>query len=360
MERFQDMIGNLLMYHVIIAAIIVVAAYMLTRVAKAILRFICQKIIAKTETDLDDRILAVVLAHVKTAMIVVGFRVAVTEIRKGITANDIGFAQVLDYSASILYVVLVVLAFKILSGVLSEVINWYLDKMTAAGAENLKVTLGPLTRKALSIVVGLIAVIIILDHFGINIGSLLVSLGVGSLAVALAAQDTLANMIAGFVILVDRPFRVGDRIELDGGQVGDVQEIGLRSTKLLNFDNNLIIIPNADLVKGKIINHAYPFHQTRLVLNVGVAYGTDPAKVRRILLDLAAHHPDVLSDPAPEVLFTAMSDSSIEFSLRARVSDFTKGFVAQALLREQAYLAFAREGIEIPFPQRVVHMKSDS
>lgn len=360
MERFQDMIGNPLMYHLIIAAIIVVAAYMLTRVVKAILRFVGRKIIAKTETDLDDRILAVVLAHVKPVMIVVGFRVAVTEIRKGITASDVGLAQVLDYSESILYIILVVLAIKIISGILSEIINWYLDAMTTDGAATLKLTLGPLTNKALNVVIGLIAIIIILDHFGINIGSLLVSLGVGSLAVALAAQDTLANMIAGFVILVDRPFRVGDRIEIDGGQVGDVQEIGLRSTKILNFDNNLIIIPNADLVKGKIINHAYPFHQTRLVLNVGVAYGTDPAKVRRILLDLAANHPDVLSDPVPEVLFTAMNDSSIEFSLRVRVSDFTKRFAAQALMREQAYLAFAKEGIEIPFPQRVVHMKADS
>ncbi len=360
MERFQDMIGDPLMYHVIIAAVIVVAAYMLTRFAKALLRFISRKIIAKTGTDLDDRILAVVLAHVKPVMIVIGFRVAVTEVRKGITESDVGIGQMLDYSESILYIILVVLAIKIISGVLSEIINWYLDAMATDGSANLKLTLGPLTNKALNVVIGLIAVMIILDHFGINIGSLIVSLGVGSLAVALAAQDTLANMIAGFVILVDRPFRVGHRIELDGGQVGDVQEIGLRSTKLLNFDNNLIIIPNSDLVKGKIINHAYPFHQTRLVLNVGVAYGTDPAKVRRILLDLVANHPDVLRDPPPEVLFTAMNDSSIEFSMMARVNDFTKRFGAEALLREQAYLAFAKEGIEIPFPQRVVHMKSDS
>ena len=103
--------------------------------------------------------------------------------------------------------------------------------MSGDGSDNLRRAIGPLTTKTVNFALTFVAIIIVLDHFGINIGSLLVSLGVGSLAVALAAQETIANMIAGFVILVDRPFRIGDRIEVGQGVVGDILAIGLRSTR---------------------------------------------------------------------------------------------------------------------------------
>jgi small-conductance mechanosensitive channel len=248
---------------------------------------------------------------------------------------------------------------KILLGILREVLDWYLDE-AAGGTPSLKKTLGPLAHKVINVLIGLVAVIIVLDHFAINIGSLLVSLGVGSLAVALAAQETLANMIAGFVLLVDRPFRVGDRIEISSGQVGDVQMIGLRSTRILNADHNLIIIPNADLVRGRIINYAYPFNQMRVLLKFEVAYGSDPAKVKRILMEIAGNHPDILKDPHPQVYCTALNESSVQFTLVARCADFSNLFSAETALREQAYHAFLKEGFEIPFPRRVVQMKADA
>jgi small-conductance mechanosensitive channel len=206
----------------------------------------------------------------------------------------------------------------------------------------------------------MVAVIIVLDHFGINIGSLLVSLGVGSLAVALAAQETLSNMIAGFVILIDRPFRVGDRIEVAPGQVGDVKEIGLRSTRVLNFDNNLIVIPNADLVRGRIINYSHPHLEMRVLLRFEVAYGSDPARVRTILLRIAAANPALLKEPPPQVFMTALNDSSVQFTFVGRVGQYSDVFSAETAMREEAYREFAAEGIEIPFPQRVVHMKGNA
>jgi len=358
MEWMNQLLGNELIFHTVVALAIIVVFYAMSGIVRALLRWLAHKIFSRTETLLDDRITAVVLAHVRQLLVVISLHLAVREIRKGISSGDETLDQILDYAEAILYIVVVIIVVKILLGIVGEIIDWYLDRVSVDDSINLKMTLGPLTGKIINTLVGLIAVIVILDHFGINIGSLLVSLGVGSLAVALAAQDTLTNMIAGFVILVDRPFRVGDRIEIQSGQVGDVQEIGLRSTKLLNFDNNIIIIPNAELVKTRIINFAYPFNQMRIMLKLGVAYGTDSEKVRSILLALAAQHPDVLKDPAPEVYFTAMQDSSIEFTLFCRASDFRKRFAAEALLREQAYKRFAEEKIEIPFPQRVVHMKS--
>lgn len=352
--------GNEMWARVVLGAIIVAAFFFLSRVAKFFLYFLGKKVFAKTETVLDDRILEVVLSHTKPLMVLIGLHVAVREIRKGAPPSEVTVNQILDYADAILYLVVVVLALKIVLGIVRVFIDWYLETLSAEGASDLKRTLGPLTHKAVNILIGLVAVIILLDHFGINIGSLLVSLGVGSLAVALAAQDTIANMIAGFVILVDRPFRVGDRIQLANGQVGDVEAIGLRSTRILNQDSNLIIIPNGELVKTQIINHAYPHNQMRVVVKVGVAYGSDSSHVRRILIALASVHPDLLKEPAPQVFCTALQDSAVEFALVARTASYTQTFAAETSLREQIYNALTKEGIEIPFPQQVIHMKADS
>jgi MscS family membrane protein len=347
-----------LVYHSLIAGGIALVFVLLTRWARSFLTWLGHKLIAKTENVLDDKILEVVMANVRPLMIVIGLFVGIREVRKGLGPDDTTVTQLLEYADALLYIAGVIIAIKILLGIIREIINWRLDTISADGTSNLKLTLGPLTNKVVNILIGLIAIIVLLDHFGINIGSLLVSLGVGSLAVALAAQDTLANMIAGFVILVDRPFRVGDRIELIPGITGDVLEIGLRSTRVLNFDNNVVIIPNSDLVKGRIVNHAYPHIESRVLLKLVVAYGTDPNRVRAILLKLAADHPDVLRVPAPQVFVTALSENAMEATLVARCSEFSKVWGAETTLREQAYLEFMKEGINVPVPRRVIRMEA--
>ncbi len=350
------MIENRLLLHGLIAAAIVVAFVALSRVVRAILAMIGRRLFAKTENVLDDRILEVILKNVAPAMLLIGLQIAIREIRKGVLPADQTLLQILEYAEALLYLAIVLLVVRIISQILREVVGWYLDRISGEGASNLKMTLGPLTNKINAIVVGLVAVIVILDHFGINIGSLLVSLGVGSLAVALAAQDTLANMIAGFVILVDRPFRVGDRIELPTGQVGDVKEIGLRSTRVMNFDNNMIILPNAELVKGKIVNFSFPHRPMRVVLRFDVAHGSDPEKVRSILLGLASRRTALLADPAPAVYMTGVSENGIQLTLMARCSSFEDQFVEETTLREQAYAALRAAGIDIAVVRHEITM----
>ncbi len=115
----------------------------------------------------------------------------------------------------------------------------------------------PLFAKATNILLWLIALIILLSHFGININALLATLGVGSLAIALAAQDTIANLIAGFLIMVDRPFAIGDKIKLPTGEKVEVLDIGIRRSRFLAEDKAIIIVPNVDLSKNKIVNYTY-------------------------------------------------------------------------------------------------------
>jgi small-conductance mechanosensitive channel len=356
----QSWVANHDVHHLIIGGIIVVVFWLLTWVVKWTLIFIGRKIFARTETVLDDRILRVVLANVQPLMVVIGLRLAVREVWKGADAGETTLQQILEYAEALLYIVLAVLVLWILLGILREVITWYLERLSHDGTSDLKNTLAPLITTVMNVVIGLVAVIIILDHFGINIGSFLVSLGVGSLAVALAAQETLANMIAGFVILADRPFRVGDRIELSTGQVGDVAEIGLRSAKMINFDNNLIVILNGELIKSRIVNFSKPAHPMRVLLRFDVAYGTEIDIVRALLLRPAQSHPDLVKDPAPQVFVTGVSEIAVQLTLVARASSYTKQWDAEAQLRENTYKAFLEQGIHAPVQRRIVQMQTDS
>jgi small-conductance mechanosensitive channel len=135
--------------------------------------------------------------------------------------------------------------------------NWYRQNVASRTKTRLDEQFIPLFAKLTNVILWVIALIILLSHFGININALVATLGVGSLAVALAAQDTIANLIAGFLIMVDRPFRVGDRIKLPTGQMVEVLEIGTRRSKFLSEDKAIVIVPNLDLSKKTIVNYTY-------------------------------------------------------------------------------------------------------
>ena len=355
----MDQIGKL-PFHAIIAAGILLVFILLIRLVRWILHLIGKRMIAKSATIPNDRVLTVALRNVGPVMIVTGLWVALREIMKGITPDDQTALELLEYARDIVFVAGAIVLLKIVVGVVREFISWYLGRASGDGSENLQRAIGPLTTKTVNFALTLVAIIVVLDHFGINIGSLLVSLGVGSLAIALAAQETIANMIAGFVILVDRPFRIGDRVEVGEGVVGDILAIGLRSTRLLNFDNNVMIIPNSDLVKSRITNYAFPYNQVRVTLAMEVGYGADIGKVRHILLDLANAHPDIVHPPEPSVNVTRLTETSVQLTLVARCRDFTVQFSTETGIREQAYEALLAHGVPVPTPKRIVQLEGSS
>jgi small-conductance mechanosensitive channel len=212
----------------------------------------------------------------------------------------------------------------------------------------------------------LVAVAIILENLGIHLTAVWTTLGVGSVAVALALQETLSNLFAGLYVMADRPIRPGDYIKLDSGQEGFVVRVGWRSTSIRMLANNLIIIPNSTIAKAVITNYSMPEDRMSYVLQVGVAYGTDPARVEKALLDSVqdAIHDNVeglLADPKPFVRFIpGFGDSSLDFSLIVQVAKFTDQYPVQSELRKRIVKRFAAEGIEIPFPIRTVVLDKSS
>lgn len=145
----------------------------------------------------------------------------------------------------------------ILQRIIGAVLGWYKEQVALKTRTTLDEELIPIVRRTLKVILWLIALLIILPLFGVNISALIATLGVGSLAIALAAQDTIANIISGFMIMVDRPFRIADKIKLPSGEVVKVLNIGVRRSKFLAEDGSIIIVPNLDLSKSKIVNYTY-------------------------------------------------------------------------------------------------------
>ncbi len=357
-QILHNYLGSELLYHVVVAAILFLGTIIIGWIIKKLLRTAGKTLISRTRSDIDDMILQIVLDNIKWIAIVTGAYLATTEITKAVTKEEVTARQFLGYAEGIIFVCAVIVLTAMLIRITDTIVKHAIETHARKTSTRVNEALLPLVNRVINIILALIAIIIILDHFGQDVSSLVVSLGVGSLAIALAAQDTLSNMIGGFVIMLDRPFRVGDRIQLPSGEMGDVHEIGIRSTKILDFDNNLVIVPNAELVKSRITNFSYPEQIVRLIVEVGVAYGTDLDKVKYIMTELAKQHPDILRDPVPETLVIALADSSVNLRLVARTGDYRNKFMIEAKLREQIYNAFRKEGVEISFPQRVVHLQN--
>ena len=190
--------------------------------------------------------------------------------------------------------------------------------------------------------------------FPLTSATIIVSgLGVG---IGFGLQNVVNNFVSGMILLFERPIRVGDRIQI-GTLLGHVTTIGIRATKVKTFEGSEVIVPNGDLVQGQLVNWTLSDRQLRTSVKVGVAYGTDPQQMLDLLLRVAGEHEQVLKDPEPMALFTGFGDSSLDFELRVWADSRNMLVQIQSDLSVAIHEALADAGIEIPFPQRDLHIK---
>ena len=199
--------------------------------------------------------------------------------------------------------------------------------------------------------------LVIVSTAGIDLTTLTVFAGAIGIGAGFGLQTVVSNFFAGLIIMFERPVKIGDRIEV-GEVSGDVIEIGARATTVLTNDNIAIIVPNSKFISDNVINWKYNDNRVRFRIPVSVAYGSDARAVEKLLLEVAEAEPEVLKDPAPNVCLTGFGDSGVNFELRAWTASLMhrKGRLVSAL-NFAIYEKFARHGIEIPFPQRDLHMK---
>jgi len=199
-----------------------------------------------------------------------------------------------------------------------------------------------------------------LQTIGLNLSSLTVVTGALGVGMGFGLQNTVNNFVSGLILLAERPIKVGDRVEV-GSLSGDIVRIGMRSTWVRTNDNVVIIVPNSHFISNQVTNWTANDRRVRISVPLGVGYASDPREVRAILLQIAREHPDILTDPAPDVIFLGFGDSSLDFDLRVWTAEQLRTpHVLKSDLYFDIFQKFSERGIEIPFPQRDLHLRSAS
>jgi MscS family membrane protein len=341
---------------VLSAGAMVVAAVFVAGLLVLVLNFVKKHFLSTATRELNSQILDAIK---KPALWLLVFgALAVTSRRLELRFPE-GNALLFKISGSVIFIGIAAVVTFLMLCLLRIFTTWYAKTVAIRTESKIDDNLLPLAHRIMKIVILVIAVVAILDHFHVDVKGLLAVLGVGSLAIALAAQDTIANMISGFIIMVDRPFREGDRVVLPSGETADVYDIGIRSSKFLTFDNTLIVVPNNDLVKSKITNLSYPEEEIRVKIDLGVAYGSDVDQVKSLLIKAASEHPTVLKEPEPAAFFNSFGESAMNFQLVCRVANLNDQWTVGEDLRCRIYRDLQQAGIEIPYPQRVVYLRKE-
>lgn len=261
-------------------------------------------------------------------------------------------ANLVDYLPRFFAALLVLAVFWFLAGLASKVV----DKAVARASSDR--TLRDILKKLVRVSVLVIGVVMAASQAGIAVGSLIAGVGVAGLAIGLAAQDSMSNVVAGLTILWDKPFRAGDRVTI-ADEYGDVQEVGLRTTRIRTVDHRDVILPNQVVIENKITNHSMN-PKLRLQVPVGIGYGEDIRKARQVLLACLEGHDLLETDPAPAVVVKELADSAVNLEIRAWLSNPAKERSALFDVMERAKIALDEAGIEIPFPQRTLHIAPES
>ncbi|MCJ2540195.1 MAG: mechanosensitive ion channel family protein [Candidatus Thermoplasmatota archaeon] len=318
-----------------------------------IVRPVLRKIFKDTETEVDEKILKIIGGPVIAFIFFYGFIQSMQVFPDMPDWFMDGLMRV--YSLVVPFLV-VYIAYKVFKAVFMPLGMEY-SKKTESELDDVLV---PLMDKLGGVLILMFGMFWIASTQGVNVTVFIAGFGIVGLVIAFAMQDTMANFFSGIFLMTDRPFKVGDTILIDGDYCR-VEKIGLRTTWLYNrFDHDIIIFPNNEMAGSKIVNLTEPDNKFKVKAAVGVAYGSDLDQVQKIMIESMSKQPGViLDDPnrAPFVRFQEFGDSSLNFKVTAWIHDIFDQWKIAHNTRLEINRRFEEEGIEIPFPQRVVHME---
>jgi small-conductance mechanosensitive channel len=348
-DQLIEMIARIAPNRYLQAVVIIAVFFVLAKVLDVIITRVVKRWIEKTRFTIDDQIFDIMHKPVFASIMIFGLSIATERMALPDTINFLTVGG-LKTVIIVLWAVAVARFLQLMLGLVSRDesrFSWIQERTL------------PLFSNLLMIVVVALAIYFVLLAWRVDVTAWMASAGILGLAISFAAKDSLANMFSGVFILADAPYKLGDFIVLSSGERGEVTHIGIRSTRMLTRDDVEITVPNSIMGNAKIINEAGgPHEKYRIRVKVGVAYGSEIDAVHRVLLDVAHNHPEVCRTPAPRVRFRAFGDSSLDHELLCWVErPVLRGRVLH-MLHTDVYKRFLTEGIEIPFPQRDVHIRS--
>jgi MscS family membrane protein len=335
----------------ILAVAFILIAWLLSRLSKLVLRQAGTRLIGRTRTSLDDVFLDSATMPVQALILIGGIDAALVELEVLSRWSDD-----LDRLFFVLYSLFV---YFFLYRLIGGLIIWYGREVAGKTETDLDDRFLELFRRIALLALSIVVAITVMGRFGIEVSALVTTLGIGSLAVALAAQETLGDMISGFTIMIDQPFRVGDRVEIqDISTWGDVVDIGLRSTRILTRDNRMVSVPNSVIGKGLVVNYSDPNTMYRVETHVGVAYGTDLEYARGVMIDAIRTQDWVMEEKPVEALMLEFSDSALLFRIRCWIRHYVETRRIIDKMNTALYQALNESGIVIPVPQRELSFSS--
>jgi small-conductance mechanosensitive channel len=262
----------------------------------------------------------------------------------------------------IFYAFMIMVLASLMNGLFKTLLPQLKEKVAARTRSKMDDVLLDLMNRFASVIIFLMAIILALDVLGLNIMPFVAGAGVVGIAIGFAAKDTLSNVIAGVLLLIDRPFEVGDRIEVWSAPAntatwGDVAHIGLRATKIRTTDNIVIIIPNNEIMMRDIINYTAISKDIRVRIPIGIAYDADVGKAKELIKMVSLELDWVKRAPEPKVVVKSFGDSAINLEARVWISRPRKRIDTISHITDRVKEVFQQEGIEIPFPKRDVYIK---
>lgn len=341
-EAIQFITENRYLRFLAVLVITLIIAFL----SKIILKKILKPLAKKTKTKIDDIIIKSLSSIIFYIVLLLGIRVGLQYFEFRTTVHE-------SLINTLLILIITLFILKIISSFARQWMKEWKFKTKTSADERLI----PFLKKILKAVVIILAVIFVFNAWRINISPLLATAGIAGLAIGLAVKDSLNNILGGLQLVLDRTFKVGDKVQLESGEMGVILDIGLRSTKLKTYDNEVIFIPNGYLANAKIKNFTQPDFSIRVNVEFAVEYGSDTEKVRQVVLDAIKKIDTVIDEPEPVVLFLKMSDFSLDFVARAWVESYIKAYSTWLKMTNEIYNALNRANIGIPFPTRTIYTK---
>lgn len=326
-------------------------SYALVYISKTIIHWFTRR----TETDIDDKLLGALQHPVAFSIFLLALSVAFVPLT--LSSRFAWLISKLILSGNILLIATIV------NRILRILLEHAGSKITKHTQSRIDDSALPLIRRMITVIIYVLASLIVLGAWGVDVGPLLAGAGIAGIAIAFALQESLKNIFGGVSLAFDNAFSAGDRVKLGDGTVGTVVDVSLRSTKIRTFTGDLVVVPNGKIANENFQTYAQPTHHTRVVIDFGVAYGADIDKVRDSLKPLLKKAPDYYENIAEEreavVEFVEMGPYSLNFRAGYWVNDYTNSWKSKLWATEQIYRKLQELKVEIPYPTQTLHLRKE-